>query len=531
GTADTPAARFGSMTACRTALAKPPSRRYWVLAAIPIAAAAIYLRPSETSTCADAPAWLDRDRVAAQLAPDVLARVDRFVTSSRTAAHEILVGACHADTASQLRARSCVATSWQWISQHLSLIAAGNDVPGSLDELPAGTPIDRCAPGGVAASPPAINAAATPLSKAIRDAILVASAHEPHAAITELAALGPTVTAIANPGLSTVWHFERARSYDRAGDRARATAEATAAADLATRNGDDLALARARLTMYMDHDVGDRTSTVRDAELESLMIRTGSPGMLAAFHDVAGQRALGAGDLSRAKQLFEQTIAAAAALELAPSAEHGIAEQNLGTTLRYAQDPKGAQPHLDRAVQLLTARFGPHEAHTLQARMAAAHNQMFLGNPQESARAFTALASDAPPNTTIAADIALAQCQLAQLLADHALERCKASLELARTVYGANSPSLVAPLSAFAQLTMRTSVHDALPYLEEAFDIARGANDHPNDLPYVEGLYALALSVEHRDREAVPLAREALPGLDRFGQKDLAAAVRQRFKL
>ncbi|MFT3696574.1 MAG: serine/threonine-protein kinase [Kofleriaceae bacterium] len=527
GTDLDPRKRFGSMAACRAALSRAlaPRRRPYYLVAVPVAAAAaLLLRPTPTSHCADTPTWSPalRDAVAAQLPADTQARVAHFVETTGAAAHEVLIGACKADSPAQLRARSCIATSWQWISQHLSQVAAGHDVAGALDEIPQGTPADHCAPGGVSANPPAIVADSF-LARSLRDAILAAGAVGPP---EQLAAFEPAVTAIANPDLSTAWNLERARAFERAGDIEHALAAARAAADLAARNGDDLALARARLMTYQFHD-----PAARDAEIESLMVRSGSPGMLAQFQDAAGQRALETGDLDRAKTLFEQSVAGSTTLELAPSATHGGAEQDLGTTYRYRQDPAGAQPHLERAAELLTARFGARSDHALRARMAVAHNAMFLGHPEKSAQLFEQLAAEVPAKSTLAADIAFARCQVAQLLKDHPLDHCKAALEVARRVYGANSPSLVAPLSATAQMVMETSVRDSIPYLEEALAIAKHGSEHPNDLPYVEGLYALALSETHRDPEALANAKAALPGLDQFGQKELATMLRQRFKL
>jgi tetratricopeptide (TPR) repeat protein/predicted Ser/Thr protein kinase len=546
GTSAAPGERFGALSACGAALrtlAAPPRRRALLasgaLAAVAGIATTAFALTRGASTCDDAlPAWsADIERGLAnqlQARPAVLARVRGFVEHERAVSHELLAGACKApQSPTALRTKGCVLASWRWIDGNVRKIAAGRDVASALDELPVGVPMDHCAPGSVSATPPAVDADATPASRTLHVAIAATEGLPPDEAIRQLAALGPAVDAAGNRGLGAAWHLELADAQRRAGKERDAIASAEAAIDLATRNGDDLVLARARLHAYLLRDVPDRKSTVRDAEVEAIVARVGSPGLLATFHNAAGQRALSHGDIPRARSLLEQAATAQAALELAPSSQRGSAEQNLGVALQFGGDLDGAQAHFERAVEVFTARYGAGHEITAGARLNAAHNQLYRGKIPDAVAALDALAAELVAakrdHTALGAQVAAARCQGGQASGHDALARCTEALALGRAVFGKGNVEIVPSLLAVAQLTMATSVRGALPYLEEAIAIAGNQAGNPTDLPYARGLYALALDVVGRKAEGRAIAKLAIGDLERLGQRELAAAVRQKF--
>jgi serine/threonine protein kinase/tetratricopeptide (TPR) repeat protein len=545
GTHADPSRRFGSMAACSAALRSLGTRPRTVLlaaaaaGAVAIAASAAFAMRTPKNTCdADLPGWSPelRSRISQQLAarPDVLARVVGFVEGERKAGHELLVHACQAPKdPAWLRARSCVLSSWQWVDGHLRAIANGHDVRRSLDDLPLGVPTDRCAPGGVTASPPAINANASLVSRALLTRTFDTGVLPPHDRVHALEELGPAIDGVNNAGLAAAWHLELADAQHRIGNDHDAAAHGVIATDLATRNGDDLVLARARLLVYLLRDIHDRNSPVRDAEVEAIVTRAGSPGLLGTFYNAAAQRALALGDVPRARALFERAVTSFAAIELAPSSQRGSTEQSLGTALRFSQSFKDAQVHFERAVEILTSRYGASDAETQEARLAAGHNLLYLGRADEGSRLLDALAdelvADNRERTALAARVAMARCQVGQVTKRDALARCTDALAASRVVFGEDALQTVQPLLAVAQLTMATSVRAAVPLLEKAVAISEKQAGNPTDLPYARGLYALALHVVGREDEGLAIAKLAIADLERFGQKDLVAALREHF--
>jgi tetratricopeptide (TPR) repeat protein len=338
------------------------------------------------------------------------------------------------------------------------------------------------------------------------------------------------VLAINNAGLTAAWYMDIAVEQQRLGKQGDALKSALAAVDVATRNGDDLVLARARLTVYTLRDVPDRAAKTSDSEVEAIIARTNSPGLLAMFQNAAAQRALAQGDLARARSLFEKSIATFAALEVAPSMMRGSSEQNLGVALQFSNQDE-AQVHLDRAVEIFTARFGPMHDETLGARLAAATNSMYRGKIDDASRSLDELAATQKTPTALGARVAMARCQVGQVQKREALDRCKSALATSRAVFGNEDVEIIPPLLAVAQVTMETSVKDALPLLEEAVALAEKSAGNPTDLPYARGLYALALKVVGREKDGAAIAKLALPELDRLGQKELAATLRQHFAL
>src|SRR5687767_11644887 len=161
--------------------------------------------------------------------------------------------------------------------------------------------------------------------------------------------------------------MELATVNQRLGKQRDALQSALAAVDVATRNGDDLVLARARATVYVLRDVPDRAATTSDAEVEAIIARAGSPGLTAMFQNAAGQRALAQGDVERARTLLEKSIATFEAIEIAPMMMRGSSEQNLGVALQFSRKMADAQIHFDRAVSIFTARFGSSHDETLGA--------------------------------------------------------------------------------------------------------------------------------------------------------------------
>jgi predicted Ser/Thr protein kinase/tetratricopeptide (TPR) repeat protein len=545
GTSVDPAQRFGSLAACSAELRRlTRSSKRWVLAAAlaggaAIATTAFVLTRNDAPACdASVPSWpaeIERG-LAAKLPPDVLARVRAFVDRERATAHDLLAKSCAApQSPAALRTKWCVLSSWRWIDGYVRTIAAGRDVAGALDELPLGVPTARCAPGGVTASPPAVDADATPASRKLHHELAAIDGLPPADALARLATLGSEITALGNPGLTAAWHLELADAQRRAGKDRDAIASTEAAIDVATRNGDDLVLARARLTLYVLRDVPDRDTTVRDAEVEAIVVRVGSPGLLATFENAAGQRAMALGDVERARELLERAAKAHAELELAPSSQRGSAEQNLGVAMQFTKDPDGAQAHFDRAVEIFLARYGAASEITLGARLAAAHNQLYRGNAQAAVTALDALAAALSAtkrgHAAIGAEVARARCQAAQATGTDALARCREALAINTSVFGEDHVETLPSLLAVAQLTMATNVREAVPLLEEAIAIADKHAGNPTDLPYARGLYALALKVTGRKDAGLAVARQAIGDLDRLGQRELAATLRQHFPL
>jgi hypothetical protein len=253
--------------------------------------------------------------------------------------------------------------------------------------------------------------------------------------------------------------------------------------------------------------------------------------LLALFQNAAGQRALAQGDLARARTLLETSIATLESLELAPTMVRGSSEQNLGVALQISRKMEDAQVHLERAVSIFTARFGPSHDDTRGARLAAASNAMWRGKVDDAARELDELAASQTAPTALGARIAMARCQVAQVQKRDPLARCKDALATSRAVFGSSDVEIIPPLTAVAQLTMATSVKDAVPLLEEAVALAETSAGNPTDLPYARGLYALALKVTGRATEGEAIAKLALPELERLGQKELVATLRQHFAL
>jgi hypothetical protein len=324
----------------------------------------------------------------------------------------------------------------------------------------------------------------------------------------------------------------------RLGKQRDALQNALAAVDVATRNGDDLVLARARATVYVLRDVPDRAATTSDAEVEAIIARAGSPGLIALFHNAAGQRALAQGDVERARTLLEKSIATFESIELAPMMMRGSSEQNLGVALQFSRKREDAQLHFERAVEVFTERSGAAHEETAVARLSAAHNLVYLGRVDDAARALDALAGELAASqrarTALGARVAMARCQVEQALEARgtrreALARCTDALATSRVVYGADHVENVPPLLAVAQLTMASSVRDALPLLEEAVALSEKYAGNPTGLPYARGLYALALKVVGRAADGEVIARKAITDLDRLGQRELAATLRTQF--
>jgi hypothetical protein len=209
----------------------------------------------------------------------------------------------------------------------------------------------------------------------------------------------------------------------------------------------------------------------------------------------------------------------------------GSSEQNLGVALQFSRKMEDAQVHFERAVSIFTARYGPSHDEPLGARLAAASNAMWLGKIDHAAQELEALAATQTAPTALGARIAMARCQVAQVQKREPLERCKEALATSRAVFGNSDVEIIPPLLAVAQLTMRTSVKDAVPLLEEAVALAEKSAGNPTDLPYARGLYALALKVTGRAKDGEAIAKLALPELERLGQKELVATLRQHFAL
>ena len=540
GTSVEPAQRFGSMRACSAALRGllAPRRTMLVGGAIVGAAAiavttAFFVRGSDSTACdATLPAW-SRDAVTKQLAPDVLARVTSFVDDERRTGEALLARACKSDDVAALRTRWCVRSSWAWIDGHLRAIANGRDVPHSLDELPQGTPAARCAPGGVTANPPAVEANATADSRKLLVELFALEGLPPAETLRALDALGDAVIATNNAGLAAAWHLAAAEALQRAGKQGEALVRAEQAMNVASRNGDDHVYARARLTVYVLRDAADRDSSTRDEEVEAIVMRAGSPGLLANFHNAAGQRAMAKGDVDNARALFARSIAALEQLELAPSMMRGSGEQNLGVALQFSRKLDDAQLHFDRAVEIFTARFGATHDETSGARLASAANLIYRGKIAEGADKLDTLAAELASTkraeTALGARVAMARCQAAQALRHEPLARCKEALAANRAVFGNDHVALVPPLLATAQLTMAKSVRDAVPLLEEALAIAEKRAGNPTDLPYARGLYALALKVVGRAADGEAVAKLAIADLDRLGQVELVATLRTHY--
>lgn len=545
GTSDDPAQRFGSAResaeALRALFLARRGARMMVAAALVVVggAAAVLALRAPSATCASAPpAWpaFARARWMTQH-PEVRGRVEALVAREGGAGEALLAGACEADAADAvaLRTRWCVGASWRWTYGRLLQIADGGDVPDALDELLQGVPAESCAPGRVTASPPAVPADATPASRFLHAVVLAESDALPAARVRRLTALAATIDGANNPGLAAAWNLELADAHERMGDNRAAEASAQAAVEIATRNGDDLVLARARLSVYMLRDAADRSAAVRDQEIEAVVARAGSPGLMAMFHNAAGLRATAQGDIPRARAQFERAIAAFAEIELAPASFHGAAEQNLGVALQYAGDLEAAQAHFDRASALLTERFGPRHVEVLGARLASGLCQLYRGHVAEAGDTLDRLADEVAAagrsRTTLGANLAMARCQAAQAKKADPLTRCREALAIGRAVFGTGDVANVPALLAVAQLVMRESARDALPMLEEAIAIAERQANHPTDLPYARGLYALALKVAGRAREGEAIARAAIDDLERLGQAQLVAALRTHFSL
>ncbi|MDQ3335310.1 MAG: serine/threonine protein kinase [Myxococcota bacterium] len=540
GTNPDPAQRFGSLATCASELRSllGSGRTRWIVGGVALVSAAalavtVFAMRDSSKCRADLqpPSAATREKLAHVLSdrPEVLAKLLAFVERERASGNRVLAGACESEDAASLRSRWCARAGSRWISQHLVAIAAGRDVGSYLDELPMGIPAENCAPGRVTASPPAVEANATSASRKLL-AELQSYEALPHAErLARLRALD--VTSANNPALTASWHMDLAIVNQRLGKQRDALQSALAAVDVATRNGDDLVLARARATVYVLRDVPDRAATTSDAEAEAIIARAGSPGLIAMFHNAAGQRALAQGDVARARTLLEKSIATFESLELAPMMMRGSSEQNLGVALQFSRKMEDAQVHLDRAVSIFTARFGPSHDETLGARLAAASNAMYLGRVDDAARELDALAALQSAPTAVGARVAMARCQVAQVQKRDPLARCKDALATSRAVFGNSDVEIVPPLVAVAQLTMVTSVKAAVPLLEEAVALAEKHAGNPTDLPYARGLYALALKVTGRATEGEAIAKLALPELERLGQKELVATLRQHFAL
>ncbi|MGE0869064.1 MAG: tetratricopeptide repeat protein [Kofleriaceae bacterium] len=556
GTSADPRRRFDSMAACAVALGRLRERRRWLIAGAAVAAtlgvamvgSIVMMRDSAAACTEQLTGWSVevRERVAHQLGdrPEVRDRVLAFVDDAQRTGRELLAQACEvpdddpvAKTAA-LRSQWCVMSSWQWIAGYARAIGDGRNILELLDELPSGVPIANCTPGSVTANPPAVRANATEASRTLLAEIQRTDGLPPDERLPLLDALGRRVTAIENAGLRATWHIERAETYRQLGKQHEALEDALAAVEVATRNGDDVVLARARLRVYILRDVSDRSDATRDGEVEAIVARAGSPALLATFHNVAGQRALARGDVARARALFERSVETLGKLELAPSMMHGAVQLNLGSALLYTQDYDAARSHYDRAVEIFTARLGATHDETVHARTAAATCLMHSGRVEDSARALATLSADLAganrSHTVPGAHVAMARCQVEQALdakgvqAD-GLHRCKEALEVHRAVYGTGRVELVSPMLAVAQLTMATSVSDALPILEQAIAIAEQHAGHPTDLPYARGLLALALKVTGKPAEGYALAQKVVADLDRFGQRALAEMLRAQF--
>lgn len=539
GTDPDPSRRFGSLATCASELRSllGTRRTRWMVATLAVASAAaigiaVLASSRDSSKCRadlEPPSAATREKLARVLAdrPEVLAKLMTFVEHERVAGNRVLAGACESEDAAALRSRWCARAGWRWISQHLGSIAVGRDVGTYLDDLPMGIPAEHCTPGRVTASPPAVESNATPATRKLLAAMQSYEALPYAERLERLRALD--VPAANNPGLTAAWHMEITTVNQRLGKQRDALQSALAAVDVATRNGDDLVLARARLTVYVLRDVPDRAATTSEAEVEAIIARAGSPGLVAMFQNAAGQRALAQGDVARAQTLLKTSIATLESIELAPMMLRGSSEQNLGVALQFARKMDEAQVHLERAASIFTARFGPSHDDTLGARLAAASNAMWLGNVDHAARELDELAASQRAPTALGARIAMARCQIAQVQQKDPLARCQDALATCRAVFGSSDVELVPPLMAVAQLTMATSVKDAVPLLEEAIALAEKSAGNPTDLPYARGLYALALKVTGRATEGAAIAKLALPELERLGQKELVATLRQHF--